>query len=141
APPQDVLGRRDERILPSMHRNRARVARFPGENPFAADDPDDPPGQADRRSCALEHRPLLDVHLEEALRQVAPLDEGAAADTARLLFPEHDDSALADALDRLDRRDHSERAVEPAAVGDGVAVGAGPDTRLLRTADQAAGRV
>ena len=48
---------------------------------------------------------------------------------------------LPDALDRLDRRDDSQRTVELAAEGHGVEVRAGPDARLGRSADQVSGSV
>ena len=120
------------------HRDRPGVARLAREDALSTDDPDDPPRQAHGRACALEDRALLDVHLEEAGRRVAVLDEGRAADAARLLLPEDRNGALADALDRLDRRDDPECAVELAALGHRVEVGAGPDGGLLGAADQVA---
>ena len=59
-------------------------------------------------------------------------DEGRAPDAAALLVPEDCDGSLPDALDRLDRRDDSERAVELAAERHGVEVRARPDARLGR---------
>ena len=86
------------------------------EDPLAANDPDDPLRKSERRPGAFEHRALLDVHFEEAFRQVALLDEGRAADATTLLVAEHNRGALAHALDRLDRGDDAERPVElPAA--------------------------
>ena len=84
---------------------------------------------------------MLDVHLEEALGEVAARDERGAAHAAALFVAEHDDRALADTLDRLDRGDDAERAVEFAAVGNRVEVRPAPHVRLLRAADQVAGRV
>src|SRR5207247_3382886 len=117
---QDVLRRGDERVLTAGHRNGARVAGLSGEDTFATDDPDDPPGKAHRSACPLEHWALLDVHLEEALRQLAALDEGGAADAPGLFFPEDDDCTFSDALDRLDRHDDAQGSVELAPVWHGV---------------------
>src|SRR5512133_2575985 len=141
ANPQDVLRRRDERVVAAGHRHRSRVPRLAGEGALAADDAHDPPRETDRRTGAFEDGPLLHVHLEEALGELAALDERGAADAAGLLLPEADASALADAFDRLDRRHDAEGAVELAAVGHGVEVRAGPDAGVLRPADQVAGGI
>ena len=79
----------------------------------ARDDPE-------RRIRVGEPRPLLDVHLEEGVRQLAALDERAAPGAAALLVPEDGDRAAAGPLDRLDRGDDAKRAVEPPTVGNAV---------------------
>ena len=66
-------------------------------------------------------RTLFDVELEERLRQRPPRShERSASDAADFLSAEDDDGAGADTLDRLDRGNDAERAVEPAAAGNRV---------------------
>src|SRR5437763_11240382 len=135
---EDVLGRRDERVGAALHRHRAGMTGFALEDPLAADDPDDSLREPERHARAFEHRSLLDVDLEETRGQVPALDEGRAADTAALLVAEYDSRALPDALDRLDRSDDTQRAVELASAGDGVEVRSRPDRGIGGAADQVA---
>src|SRR5205807_1554567 len=135
---ENELGRRNEGVAAARHRHRAGVPGFAFEDPLAAHDPDDPLRETERHARALEHRPLLDVNLEETLGQVGTPDEGRAADAAALLVPEHDRGALADALDRLDRGNDAQGAVELAAVGNGIEVRARPDRGVPGAADQVA---
>ena len=114
---QDVLGGSNQRVEPPGHRNRARVAGLPFEGALPPDDADDPHRQSQWNTRPLQDRPLFDVHLEEALGKRPALDEGRAADAAAFLVPEDCDGSLTDALDRLDRRDDSQRTVELAAEG------------------------
>src|SRR5919197_141500 len=116
--------------------NSGSVARLSLEDALAADDADDALGQAERRTGALEHRALLDVDLEEALRQRPPFDELAAADAAAFLVTEDDGGTATDAPDRLDRRDDAEGAVELAPVRHRVEVRARPDAGVGGAADQ-----
>jgi hypothetical protein len=117
------------------------VARLTREDALAADDPDDALREPERSARAFQDGSLFDVHLEEAFGQRSELDERGAADAALLFVPEDDGRTLADALDRLDRRDDTERAVELAAVGHGIEMRARPHVRLLGAADQVAGGV
>ena len=133
---QDVLGRRDQCVGTPLHRDGARVADVPVEGALAADDADDPHREPQWRARALQHGPLLDVHLEEALRQRAARDEGGAADAAALLVAKDDHCSLADTLDRLDRRDDAERTVELPSERHGVEMRAGPDSRFPSATDE-----
>ena len=67
------------------------------EHELAAHVADDPRDDAERRVGLREHRPLLDVHLEEGRRaaRAAAGDERATADAADLLAAEDDDRARA----------------------------------------------
>jgi hypothetical protein len=76
------------------------VAGFPVEHPLATHDPDDPCREAKRCTRALEHRSLLDVHLDEVVRPLAAAAERGAADAAALLIAKDDGDALPDALER-----------------------------------------
>src|SRR5439155_713185 len=125
-----------ERIDAAVHRNGAGVADVSLEGALAADDADDPHREPQRGTRPFQHGSLLDVHLEEALRQLAALDEGGAADAAALFVAEDDHCARADALDRLDRGDDPERTVELPSERHRVKVRAGPDARLCRAADE-----
>jgi len=117
------------------------MANVPFERALTTDDPDDPHCQSEWSAGALQNRPLLDVNLEEALRQRPARDEGGTADAAALLVPEDDDCPLAYAFDGLDRSDDTERTVELPSEGNRVEVRAGPDTRLRRPADEISGPV
>ena len=74
---------------------------------------------------------MLDVRLEVELRQRSALHAREAAAEAALLVPERDDGERplppADALDRLEPREHAEDAVEATAVRHRVEVRADPD--------------
>src|SRR2546423_2305263 len=126
---------------PGGRENRCVVAGSPLEAALAADDPDDPARQPQRRSGALEHGALFHMNFEEALRQRPPFDELRAADAAALLVTEDDGGTAADPLDRFDRGHDAERAVELAAVGHRVEVRTGPDTGIRGPADEVPGRV
>ena len=76
------------------------------------------------------------MQLQKAGGKVAALHEGGAAPAARLLVAEGDDRTGACTLDRLDRRDDAERAVELPTCGNGVEVRAGPDGGVRCPADQ-----
>ena len=70
-----------------------------------------------------EPQALLNVELEERVRQhPARSHERAASDAADFLPAEDDDGARADTLDRFDRGNDAQRAVEPTAVRDRVEV-------------------
>ena len=111
------------------------------ERALAAHDPDDAHREPERGACALQDRPLFDVHLQEAFGELLALREGRAPDATTLLVAEDHDDAAARALNRLDRRDDAERTVELASVRDGVEMGAGPDARVGAAPDQVAGAV
>src|SRR5205085_9933999 len=123
------------------HRDGAGVAGLAGEDALAADDADDALSEPERHARTLEHRALLDVHLEEAFRQRPPFDELRTPDAAAFLVTEDDGRPAADPTDGLDRGDHAERAVELAAVRHGVEVRAAPDAGIRRAADQVPGGV
>jgi hypothetical protein len=133
---QHVLGRRHQRIQAVVHWNGARVPDVPLEGALAADDADDPHRKSQRGARPLQHGTLLDVHLEKALRQLAALDAGGAADATALFVAEHDHRARADTLDRLDRGDDPERTVELPSKRHRIQVRAGPDARLRRASDE-----
>src|SRR6266542_1576295 len=117
----------EDRIAPDGHRHRPGVPGLALEDALAAGQAGDPGDEPERHSGALEHRALLDVQLQKAGGKVAALDEGRAAAAAGLLVAEGDDGTGARALDRLDRRDDAERAVELPTCWDGVEVRSGPD--------------
>jgi hypothetical protein len=73
---------------------------------------------------------LLDVHFEERVGQVAPSDQSATSRTAALLVAEDDDRPAPGALDRFDRGDDAERAVELPALRHRVEMGPRPDPPL-----------
>src|SRR5439155_5715758 len=127
---QDVDGGRHQSVETAEHRDGARMPDVPFEGALSADDADDPHRESQRSARPLQHRPLLDVHLEEALRQRAARDEGGAPDTAALLVSKNGHGSLPDALDRLDRRDDPERTVELPSEGHRIQMRAGPDARL-----------
>src|SRR5581483_1410369 len=91
---------------------------------------------------ALEHRPLLDVELEEGTRERGRRDARAAAHAASLLVAERDDrQRRVGALRHLDRRDDAERTVEAAAVRDGVEVRADPQAAVAAAPEEVPGGV
>src|SRR5207244_12138523 len=109
ADPNDELGRLDERVVPGLHRRRARVARVALDDELAARDADDSRDDAERRTGRGQARPLFDVQLEEGARPRAPTrHERAAADAADLLPAEDDGRARAGRRDRLERGDDSQ---------------------------------
>ena len=73
-------------------------------------------------SAVGQARALLDVQFEERFRQLAARDQGARPRAAALLVPEDGDRPAAGPLDRLDRGDDAERAVELAALRNRVEV-------------------
>jgi len=111
------------------------------ERALAAHDSDDAHRQPERRGGPLQHRPLFDVHLQEALGELLAVDERRAPDATTLLVAENHDDAAARAFHRLDRRDDPERTVELASVRDGVEMRAGPNARVGAAPDQVAGAV
>jgi predicted lactoylglutathione lyase len=131
ADPEERLGRGDERVLPSDHRRRACMAHTPLEHDLTSDIADDPRDDPERSTGVGEHRPLLDVQLEERRGQRALRDERATPDAADLLATERDHGSSSDSLDRLDRRDDAECAIELAALGNGVEVRADPHVSAL----------
>jgi hypothetical protein len=137
------LGGGDERVLATLHRRRAGVPRPAFEHELAPRIADDPGDDSERGACALEHRPLLDVQLEEDGRELDPARaERAAADAADLLAPERDDRPGARPLDGLEPRDDAECAVEASAPRDAVQVRPDPDARCDgRAAEQVPRRV
>src|SRR5205085_7445388 len=138
---EDELGSGCEGVGAPGHRDGAGVAGLAGEDALAADDADDALSEPERHARTLEHRALLDVHLEEAFRQRPPFDELRTPDAAAFLVTEDDGRPAADPTDGLDRGDHAERAVELAAVRHGVEVRAAPDAGIRRAADQVPGGV
>ena len=60
------LGRGGERVAPSSHRQRAGVPGLPSDDDAGARLARDGGDDTDRNVLALEHGPLLDVHLEIA---------------------------------------------------------------------------
>ena len=84
---------------------------------------------------ALQHRPLLDVQLEE---RVGPLRELLAPQRSGLLGAEGHDRQrrVRQPLGRLDPGEDAEHAVVPAAVRHRVEVRARPDARRAAPADQ-----
>ena len=120
-----------ERVAATVHRRRAGVSCGAFDDDLAARDADDAGDDAEGHRRALEHGPLLDVHLEVELGQRPALHAREAAAEAALLVPERDDGeragAPADALDRLEPGEHAEDAVEATAVRHRVEVRADPD--------------
>jgi len=106
------------------------------EDARASDDADDPRDEAEGRSRTLEHRTLLDVHLEKASGELAALDERRTPHAAALLVSKGDHCPGTDTFDRLDSRHDAECAVELAAVRNRVEVRSCPDTGLAEAADQ-----
>jgi len=94
----------------------------PVDDDRPAGDADDARDDAERRVRRGQARALLDVHFEERVRQLAARDQGARPRAAALLVPEDGDRPAAGPLDRLDRCDDAERAVELAALGNRVEV-------------------
>src|SRR5262249_14946703 len=121
------------------HRRRAGVISAALEDDLAAGLADDARHDRERHAGALEHRPLLDVQLEEGARQPAVLDAGGAAGTRPVLVAKGDD-AERDVGTRggLERGDDAERPVEATAVRDRVEVRAKPERRVAAPADRVA---
>ena len=87
---EDELGRLGERVVPGRHRRRARMSGGAFKDNLTARVADDPGHDAERGAGPLEHRPLLDVHLDEAAGKRPALDEGPTTHAPTLLVPEHD---------------------------------------------------
>ena len=100
------------------------------EHDFAPGRADDARHDAERGARAFEHRPLLDVQLDVAVRAAARLREREASVAAALLVAKRDDAerarARTDRGDGFDRRDDAERTVVLASVRHAVEVRAGP---------------
>src|SRR5437764_857884 len=105
------------------------IASWPA--PLAGDCGDDAEGLAG----ALQDGPLLDVQLDEGIRE---LRQPPRAHRPGLLRAEDRDAErrVAQPLRRLDRRDDAEHAVEAPAVRNRVQVRPGPDARVSAPADQ-----
>ena len=139
---EDLGGRLDERVLAVLHRRRPGMAGAALEPQLAARVPDDARDDAERHAGPLERRPLLDVELEERGRHLLVAAERAAADAADLLAPKGDGGAAPGLLDRLDRRDYTERAVELPSLRNGVEMRADPHVvAAARAADEVAVRI
>ena len=116
---------------------------------LAADVADDPGRDAERHPAALEDGALLDVRPRRTRRAAGPPRRAPAADAPALLVAEGDDgerpALRSEPLDRLEPGHDPERAVELAALGHGVEVGAGPDlgstARSAQTAHEVPGAV
>src|SRR5205823_14863700 len=115
-------------------------ARLPLEDHLAPSRRDDPRHYRQWRARHLEPRALLDVQLDEEggpsrTRRAQSRRPDTAGPAAPLLLPERNDPErpllLPDRRDRLQPADHSERPVEPAAVGNRVQMRARPDLRQL----------
>jgi hypothetical protein len=111
------------------------------EDTFTANDANDAGNETERRSGALENRPLLNVHLEEEAGQLSATNERRAADASPLLVAEDDHGAAADAFNRLDPGDDAERAVKLPAARNRVEVRAGPDGSVSEPTDEVFGIV
>ncbi len=139
---EDLGGGLDERVLAVLHRRRAGMARAAFEPQLAARVADDARDDAERHAGPLERRPLLDVELEEGRRHLLVPAERPAADAADLLAPEGDGRAAPGLLDRLDRRDDTERAVELPSLRNGVEMRADPHVvAVARAPEQIAVRI
>jgi hypothetical protein len=125
--PQNQASRPDERVVAQLHRDSSGVPGRSLDDDFAARVADDPRHDSERQSEGGEPRPLLDVQLDERIRQRTAFDEGPAADAAALLLTEDHDRPEAGPLHGLDRGDHAERAVELPTLRNGVQVRSGPD--------------
>ena len=89
---KDRLRSRYECVLAAFHRRRPRMPRTPFEDELAARVADDARHDSERRACAIEHRSLLDVQLEERRGQrPAARAQRTAPDAADLLAAERDD--------------------------------------------------
>ena len=137
---QHEARRLHERVVADRHRRRAGVVGTALEH-------DRPPRlTGDRRddseclSRALEHGPLLDVQLDESVRE---LRERLAPHRAGLLGTEgdHSDRRVTQTLRDLDSRQHSQHAVVPAPVRNRVEMRTGPDERVAAAPDQVPGFV
>jgi len=123
---QDEPRRLNERVRAFLHRGRPgmggaalesdRSSRLTGH---AGDDPEG-------LSEALEHGSLLDVDFKES---AGKLRKPPAPHRSGLLSPEgnNGERRFTQAVSGFDRRNHTERAVEAAAVRNGVEMGAAPD--------------
>ncbi len=109
---------------------------MPSKDNLPARVADDSSHDSERGAGPLEHRPLLDVHLEVAAGKRPALDEGPTTRAPTLLVPEHDHAERSPAgpcaRDRLEPADDAERPVELPAGRDTVEVRAGPDLGQLR---------
>src|SRR6185369_13076283 len=103
-------------------RRRPRVVGAAVDDDLAACLAEDRGHDPDRLAGALEHRALLHVQLEERRRQATRGGAGAAPGAAALLVTERDDREREPGMAGrdLDPGDDAERAVEAAAVRDGV---------------------
>ena len=137
---QDEPRRLHERVVSDCHRRGSRMIGPPLEDDRAARLAGDRRHDSERLACAFEHRPLLDVQLEEGLRQ---LGQGAAAHRPGLFGAEGYDSErrVTQACCRLDPGEDAEHAVVPAAARHRVEVRAGPHTGLASATDQVPGSV
>ncbi len=98
------------------------------DDELAARIADDSGHDPNRHVSFSQNGSLLDVELEERLRErIAARHERTAPDASHLLTAEHDHGAGVDPLDGIDRGDDPERAVEAAAARHGVEMRAGPD--------------
>src|SRR5204863_3273370 len=101
------------RVVSLVHRRRASVACPALEDQLAAGIAHDAGDDPERRARALEHRALLDVKLEERIRQrVSARRERPASDAADLLSAEGNHGPGTRPLHGLDPGDDAERAVE-----------------------------
>src|SRR5919201_863340 len=133
---QHVFGRGHKCVLACSHRDSPRVPGGALENSLRAGDTDDVGDEPERCTLARQHRPLLDMHLEERTWKRARGGKRPAPHAPALLVAEDHDRAVPRPLDRVDRCDDAERPVELAAVRDGVEMRARPDVRGDAAADQ-----